>query len=64
MPSFHKADYHNLAHLYGRPYQELELEDIRGEVGRNPITRAQLYVDEQKLLSIIKSQAALIRWSK
>ncbi|MCP3851898.1 MAG: glycosyltransferase family 61 protein, partial [Gammaproteobacteria bacterium] len=36
-PLFHKADYHNLCHLLGRPYTELEAIRYEGFNNRNPI---------------------------
>ena len=56
-PYFHKADYHNLARLLNKPYMELEIEHCEGINSRNPISRKQLYVNGQMLLTEIAERA-------
>lgn len=55
-PSFHKADYHNLARLFGKRYTEIELSDADTFLSRNPISLKNLFVDSEKILSAVKRE--------
>lgn len=49
-PYFHKADYHNLAHLFGKKYTELPLEDAEGFLDSNPINIKKVFVDADSIM--------------
>ena len=53
---FHKADFHNLCRLLGRPYTELEVTRYGGRLSRNPIGRRSLFVNGASLLAEIEKQ--------
>ncbi len=52
-PEFHKADYHNLCGLLGKPYLEMEAERYEGYTQAIPICRKRIYVDSNKLIGYI-----------
>ncbi|MCJ8332183.1 MAG: glycosyltransferase family 61 protein [Lentisphaeria bacterium] len=56
---FHKADFHNLCHLLGRPYSEMEVVRYGEFYNRNPICRSYMFVDGAALLSEIEAAVAL-----
>ena len=59
MPHFHKADYHNLCQLIGKPYQEIEAVEYGGGfINRSPIARRRIYVDGQDLVRRINAVVA------
>lgn len=55
-PYFHKADYHNICHLFNKGYTELEVEDAEGFVDRNPINLMKVFVDARKVFSEMLSK--------
>lgn len=55
-PYFHKADYHNICHLFGKGYTELEVEDASGFLDRNPINVKTIYVDARKVFAELLSK--------
>lgn len=55
-PHFHKADFHNLCLLLGRPYTELEAERYGRHYSRNPINRVSVFVDGVRLLDEIEKR--------
>jgi len=50
---FHKAEYHNLAMLFGKRYTEIDIEDAENFQSCVPICVEKIYVDSAKLLEII-----------
>lgn len=50
-PYFHKADYHNMAHLFNKGYTELDMEYANGFLDRNPINVKHIYVNATKVMS-------------
>ncbi len=54
-PYFHKADYHNLAHLFGKQYTELSIEDGEGFIDNNPINITKLYIDGNYVIKMMLS---------
>ena len=52
-PYFHKADFHNLCYLLNKRYIEVEAEMYEGFRSRNPISRMKVFVNGNKLVSII-----------
>ena len=54
-PRYHKADYHSLCGLYGRPYQSLSAVRGSGYRGINPIDLSVLEVSGASLLEMIKA---------
>ena len=55
MPTYHKADYHNLCGLYGRAYQALSAVSVIGYRGTNPIDLSVVEVSGASLLVTIKA---------
>lgn len=53
---FHKADYHNICHLFDKGYTELEVEDAEGFIDRNPINIKNVYVDARKVFAELLSK--------
>lgn len=55
-PEYHKADYHNLCHLLGKKYVEIDPVEYGGKfIDNNPINKKRIYVDGEKLVDIINS---------
>ena len=53
-PEFHKADYHNLCKLLGKPYREVQCVDYGGGfLNRNPVSRQSLFVDGRSLVRLL-----------
>lgn len=53
-PEFHKADYHNLCHLLGKKYIEIEaIKYDGGFVTINPISKKYIYIDGDHLIKKI-----------
>jgi len=53
-PHFHKADYHNLCYLIGKPYVEIEVVKYGGSfLSNKPISKQRLFVDGNELSQII-----------
>ncbi|MFK8069118.1 MAG: glycosyltransferase 61 family protein [Gammaproteobacteria bacterium] len=53
---YHKADYHNLCHLIGKEFIEIEPVRYKGKFNsRNPISKQQVYIDGEKLIDIINT---------
>ena len=51
---FHKADYHNLCHLIGKKYHEIEAIEYAGRfLDRNPINKENVYIDADALVHTI-----------
>jgi hypothetical protein len=55
-PYFHKADFHNLCYLLNKRYIEVEAEMYEGFRSRNPISRMKVFVNGNKLVSIIERE--------
>lgn len=53
-PYFHKADYHNLAKLFGKKYTELQLEYVDGFIDSNPINVMKVYVDSKYIMEHVE----------
>lgn len=49
-PYFHKADYHNLAHLFGKKYTELTMENAEGFLDSNPINVQKVFIDANAIM--------------
>lgn len=47
--TFHKAEYHNLAQLYGVGYKEFGIEDAENFLTENPIELENIYVDGDEI---------------
>lgn len=54
-PGYHKADYHNLCGLFGRPYESLSVESASGFRSANPIDATQVSVAGETLLQRIRA---------
>jgi hypothetical protein len=53
--TFHKAEYHNLAQLYGIGYREFEVKDAENFLNENPIEVENIYVDGDKIFEEIRT---------
>jgi len=52
---FHKADYHNLCHLIGKKYTEIEAVCYGGKfTDKNPISKEEIYIDGKYLINHIE----------
>ncbi len=60
-PHFHKADYHNLAQVFGVKYREFEILDAERFLDANPINLERLYVDAERLASSVVGELGLGR---
>ena len=55
-PEYHKADYHNLCHLLGKKYVEIDPIEYGGTyIDRNPINKKRIYIDGENLVNIVNS---------
>jgi hypothetical protein len=54
-PAYHKADYHNLAGVFGRSYQSLSAEAVHGYRSANPIDVSMLRVSGESVLAQIRA---------
>ena len=52
---FHKADYHNLAQLFGKKYTEWEVEDADTFLDLNPINLKNIFIDSHSLIEKLKN---------
>ena len=55
-PAYRKADYHNLAGLFGRSYQSLSAEVVQGYRSANPIDVSTLRVRGEAVLAQIRAR--------
>lgn len=52
-PYFHKADYHNLAKLFGRKYTEVNMDSADTFIDRNPINIKNVFVNSNIVFNIV-----------
>jgi hypothetical protein len=52
-PYYHKADYHNIAKLFGKQYIEIPLTDAEEFIDDNPINVKKIWIDSNKILDKI-----------
>lgn len=57
--TFHKAEYHNMAQLYGLGYVEFEVEDAQNFLSENPIELEKIFVDGDAIFD--KMRVAMFR---
>jgi len=60
-PHFHKADYHNLAQVFGVRYKEFEILDADRFLDDNPVNLERIYVDAEYLVSSVVDELGLSR---
>jgi hypothetical protein len=52
---FHKAEYHNMAQLYGIGYKEFQIKDAENFLSENPIALENIFVDGDEIFEEICS---------